>query len=177
DVTDVSNLQSFPLAHAVAPLPAGFKRFRARLADDQNLFAAGARVGDVVTYRGTDGRRYRAVIDEMKLRTVWFRFDGGKQVVPATDDARLLSLFDAGDENRLSPRTEVPNKAISFEVSTVQVTGTSDAPPAGNLDTPLSFTVVIDGSSTPIAIAVDQLSDNRLLEDLAADLNAAFAAK
>src|SRR5262249_39358310 len=135
DITDVSDLQEFPLAHAVPPLPADIKRFQARLTDDVDLFAAGLRAGDVIEYRGTDGERHRAVVDEMRLHALWFRFDSGEQPDPAVDGERLLSLFDEADENRLSLRTEVPNKAISFSVSTVQVTGTGDAPPAGYLDT------------------------------------------
>ncbi len=103
-VVSVTNITAIPVASSVQPLASGFTRFRANLQNSINLFNLGIRVGSVIEYRDVFGAFQEAMVDEMSLSSLSFRFKTS-QAAPETGAARSIALFGTANTNKLAIRT------------------------------------------------------------------------
>ncbi len=172
-VASISDITTNSIPVFVQPLQANYHRYRVNFVSTINLFNLGIRVGDVIEYLDASGKFSEAIIDEMGLTSLSFRFDSTKQSAPVTDSTRKISLFGTDHANKLAIRTKSPTSGISFETSTVQITASDDLPT--QLAEDVSFGLSFNGG-TPVTVLVRASStvDNGIPEDMIASLNDAL---
>ncbi len=172
-VTSITDITANTIPVFVQPLQANYHRFRANFASSINLFNLGIRVGDVIEYLDASGKFRQAIVDELGLTTLSFRFDSTKQDAPVTNNLRKISLFGTENANKLAIRTKSPTSGISIEISTVQVTASDDLPT--QLADDVSFGLSFNGGS-PITVLVRASStvENGTPEDMIDSLNEAL---
>ncbi len=170
-VVIVTNVTATAVAASVAPLPAGYSRFRADLHSSIDLFNLGIRVGSVIEYRDTFGLFQKATVDEMLLSSLSFPFQIQSDA-PDTDAARSIALFGSSDTNKLAIRTTSPTAGISLELSTVQLTAPNAIPNQLNAD--LTLALIIDGKSTNVTITAASTRGNGQPSDMLEDVQSSF---
>ncbi|TWT90272.1 Bifunctional hemolysin/adenylate cyclase precursor [Pseudobythopirellula maris] len=154
-----------------------FRTYDAEFAEGTNLFDLGFKVGQAVGFLDEAGDEARGVVTQLTLRTLTVQYDETQHAAPEAGAGRALSLFDLADQNKLSLRTTNPEHGVSLSLSTVRVAAPEAGPAYGQLGEEFGFDLTVGGARHRIALAADATANNSRLADLAADLNAAAAAR